>query len=589
MQIAGGALAAAWLGSLWYASGLIGDKEDPASGVRGVLVLGVLLPLALGFAHLLYAPVLFVVVLALCAVRYRRDVLVGTPVRRRGSPLAAWQERAGVAIVVFAVAAAAWPALARPVLEGDSLWYHLPNAAAWAQTGSIWQTGTRYWWYPGGSELFASGLFAVSGPFSVGLAGTAALLFAGLRIYAWALREKTPALAAGALGAATVATATFGLQGGNLQNDVWLGAFFLELLWDARFAPRQLGVDGAVCALIKPYGFAFAAYGLVAARRFDSRLLIPIVVFGAWVARDLILLPHALIAPQTTEFPNTFNTTIVANAWPALGALGTALWHDGIWMIVLVAAPILGSFAARDRWLSIAGVVSLVVYPFMPFSYRSYVDQLANGHSLRYITPALAVGAVVSAELLRGAWRVAAPLLLIATALELNHIAGIFWIDPHAHWLIAVAAGLVLPIALLEGRQRAVVVSAVAVFAVMLAHSFAATDTPARYDELLQPEKTRAYDWIARNHPARLVSSDVPAGAAIAVSPGTRAFDVLDAMPCTQARRLGALLLVRRRPPSTKTFYPLAAAEIARCGTTLYADDALRIIRPIAGTRPPRR
>ena len=66
---------------------------------------------------------------------------------------------------IAALALVAWPQLMRPLLDGDSLSYHLPNAASWVQSHGIWTTATRYWWYPPASELFASALYATGGPF----------------------------------------------------------------------------------------------------------------------------------------------------------------------------------------------------------------------------------------------------------------------------------------------------------------------------------------------------------------------------------------------------------------------------------------
>ncbi len=82
-----------------------------------------------------------------------------------------------------------------------------------------------------------------------------------------------PPLLADALAAATVATYPLAIQGGTLQNDAWLAAFFLE-----SFA--ALGTTGdrfaairtlAVTALIKPQGWIFAGIALVhGARRAKS-------------------------------------------------------------------------------------------------------------------------------------------------------------------------------------------------------------------------------------------------------------------------------------------------------------------------------
>jgi hypothetical protein len=583
MQPAAGMLAAIWIALLWYAAPLIGAEDDAADRVRGVLVLGVLVPLVLGFVHLLYAPALIVAALALCVARLalarttgaRGDMTLGAR-----DPANNWIERIGIAIPVFVAVAAAWPPLVRPLLEGDSLAYHLPNAAAWVQSGSVWETGTRYWWYPGGSELFAAGLLAVSGAYSLGLAGLFALLFLGLRIRRWAQRLGAPPLAAGALAGATLATLTIGLQAGNLDNDVWLGAFFLEMLYDARFARGKIGLDAAVCALLKPYGFAFAAYGLIVARRVDAQVLLPLAVFGAWVLRDAILWQGAIIPAQATVYPEVLHTMIVVNGPGGFVEFVKALARDGPWLIVLAVAPLLGLFASEDRVLCVAGIAALVAYLCMPFSYRNAVSQLAEGQSLRYALPAFAVGAVVAAALLRRVWPLATPLLLLATLFALHRITAIFWIDPNTHMAFAVAAAFAIALVFPEPRGRAVAVVALAAITIIFANVTASRERIARYDESLGAPPPRFFEWLAATRPARMVVSDVFGGAIVAISPTTRTFDVIDPMPCEQARSLHALLLFRKGPLPGKTPYPESVGAFAHCGATVYDDRVVRVIRP---------
>jgi hypothetical protein len=583
MQPAAGVFAAIWIGLLWYASPLIGVEDDAADRVRGVLVLGVLVPLALGLVHLLYAPALIVAALALCAARLAR---ARTTRPRRELTLVArdgangWTTRIGIAIPVFVAVAAAWPPLVRPLLEGDSLAYHLPNAAAWVQSGSVWETGTRYWWYPGGSELFAAGLLAVSGAFSLGLAGLFALLLLGLRIRRWAERLDAPPLAAGAIAGATLATLTIGLQAGNLENDVWLGAFFLEVLYDARFARGKIGLDAAVCALLKPYGFAFAVYGLIARRRLDAQVLVPLAVFGAWVWRDVALWHGALIPAQTTMYPEVWQTMVAVNGPAGFAEFVKALARDGPWLVVLAVAALLGLFAFEDRALCVAGVAALVGYLCMPFSYRNATSQLVEGQSLRYALPAFAVGAVAAVGLLRRVWPVAVPLLLLTTLFELRRITDIFWIDPNTHIAFVVAAAFALALVLPGPRGRAVALVALAAITIVFANQTSTRERIARYDEWLGQPPPRFFEWLAATKPARIVVSDVFGGAIVAISPTTRTFDVIDPMPCEQARSLHALLLFRKGPLPGKTPYPESVGAFANCGATVYDDSVVRVIRP---------
>ena len=214
--------------------------------MRNALVLGVAIPLLLGCVNLLY-PAACWLMRAACvaaAARWHRD----------SAPAAG-----GVVpyVTIAALALVAWPQLMRPLLDGDSLSYHLPNAASWVQSHGIWTTATRYWWYPPASELFASGIYATGGPFALAWAGFGALALVGLRVAAWARTEfAAPAWLADALAAAIVTAMPLALQA-SLQNDVWLAAFWLETLWLLR-RPASGWAALAICALMKPDGWIFA-------------------------------------------------------------------------------------------------------------------------------------------------------------------------------------------------------------------------------------------------------------------------------------------------------------------------------------------
>ena len=567
--------AAAWIALLWYAAPIVGgDGREPADRLAGTLVLGVLVPFALGMLHALAAPGLFAVACALCILRRWRHAPSRLAERRPQ------RDRAAVALVVFAVVAAAWPALVRPLLEGDSLAYHLPNAAAWVRAGSLWDASTRYWWYPGGSELFAAGLYAVSGPFSLGLSGTLAALLLGLRIVAWGRRCGVEPLLAGAAGAATLATLTVGLQAGNLQNDVWLAAFFVEMLFDARYAPRKLGGDAAVCVLVKPYGWAFAAYAAIASRRPDRWMLLPLVAGVLWAVRDAVLWSRAVIPPGSIAFPAIERTTVLGNGLGGLVELAGALAHDGPWMVVLALAPFAGAFLLKDRWLCVAGIVAFLAFLALPFSYGNAVAQLASGQSLRYALPALALGAIAAMLLLRRSGILGAAVLLVVAAAGLHRIAAIFWIDPHTRDAVFAAAALAAATMLVAQPWASLVTALVAAMLIVGAAANASRDAVARYDELLLPQHTRVFDWLAHRRLARAVVSDVAAGAVVVVSPQTQVFDVLDPAPCDEARALGAALVFRTMPPPEKTVFPSAVRQFTHCGPLLYGDEAVKVVAP---------
>jgi hypothetical protein len=168
-----------WIALLWFAAPIFDGEErsnDTASRVRDALLLGVAIPGVLAFVHVLYGRTGICAAIAVAIVRVVRH----PPRRSRASPASrpvAWS-----ALPIFFIVGCAWPLLVRPLLDGDSLSYHLPNAVAWVHAHGIWVADTRYWWYPGGSELFAAGLFAVAGPFGIPLCGTLALSLLGLPI-----------------------------------------------------------------------------------------------------------------------------------------------------------------------------------------------------------------------------------------------------------------------------------------------------------------------------------------------------------------------------------------------------------------------
>ena len=587
-----GVFAAAWFAALWYAAPLfVEDREDLAERLRAVLAQGVALGLVLGLAHAFYAPVLAIATLVLVVVRRVRIPHRLPPDYRSGrgatglgtmadvseeNALGSLFDRFGLGLVVAAVVAASWPPLVRPLLEGDSLWYHLPNAAAWVQTGSLWDTPTRYWWFPGGSELFAAGLMLVSGTFSLGMAGMAALALLGVRLWSWGRRLGLSSCAAGCASAATLATLTFGLQAGNLLNDVWLGAFFVEALYAGKRG-RNMAVPLAVCALVKPYGFVLAIIAALATRRLDRGVVFGAIPLLVWVVRDAILWRSALIAPSSTYVPLN-GTTIIGNGLPAFGELVLALVHDSPWMLALGVAPIFGLLLRRQRAVSAAALLVMAVFVCLPFSYRNDLAQLTTGESLRYAIPGFAAGAIALMAVVSELSWVVAVFGAVAFAFGIRRIIHIFWIDPNTHGVYWIAL-LALVLALLPStRARTFVVAAVVAIAFAGTNQLAGRYATARYNEWLGTN-TQFFDWIARVKPARLVVSDFAPGSIVVVSPSTRVYDVIDPAPCDEARQVGAGLAFLRTPAADKTIYPNAVKQFANCGSVLYEDALVRVLQ----------
>ena len=278
--------AALWLLGLFAAAPALrtSARYDFPDRLRDALILGISIPFALGLVHALYAVACWCVLAICIAVAYARDLAKPARAPNAAAPMPY--------LLIGALLAVGWPQLMRPLLEGDSLSYHLPNAASWIQAHSIWTTATRYWWYPPASELFSAGLYVTGGPFALPWCGFVALALLGFRIAAWARTAfAAPPLLADLLAAATVTAFPLAIQAGTLQNDVWLAAFWLESLWalltsQSATAARAL----AVTALIKPQGWLFAVIALTATKAKRGLWITTLAAFALWLVHDVILL-----------------------------------------------------------------------------------------------------------------------------------------------------------------------------------------------------------------------------------------------------------------------------------------------------------
>jgi hypothetical protein len=579
-----GIRAALWLGSLWFAGPLLGTRERDAPGrIRDGLILGTAIPFGLACVHLLSGPACALVLAALVALRILR-------MRRPSAELAGGEvapSRFALALPTVIVAAYAWPALVRPLLQGDSLGYHLPNAAAWVQSGSLWIATTRAWFYPGGSELFAAGLLATGGPLVLGFAGTGAALLLGFRLAAWGRFAGLPGWVAGALAAFALSAGTLGEQTANLENDLWLGAFFIETLWLVRTVRPGLLPTVAVTGLLKPFGWLYAL-GAAAGSRTQWRLvLLGLTPFAFWVLRDAILWRGALVPPSSIARGNTFSTTILGHGLEGLTTLTGALARDGIPTATLFALGVGALLFAREKSLRWAAAAALFLFLINPFGFNDANPQLALGWSLRYAAPLLALGAVFGSILLGTRPRVA-PLVgavaLAIAAFGAAHSIGIYRADVLTHgtpWMLLAIAGVML----LPGRLlRPYAVGALGLALVAYAGTLAGTHPLDYLDEWLSPppRATRLFDWLAANRPAAVVGSGLRVGAIVLASPHTRAIDGLADDLCAEARSFNALLVSADdetvRPDERAGRRALARA----CGTVLYADDAALVVAPAA-------
>lgn len=575
----GGALASAgavaWLALLWYAAPIVPRAlRAPAAGglpdhLRDSAVLGIGITLTFGLLHLSWGPLLLAAAAALAVLRRALD---------DGAPVYSDAIEPWLALPLGVVAMFALAALPRPPLDGDTLGYHLPNVLAWTRGGSLWETGDRYWWYPGGSELFAAGAAALE-PIAVGMCGALAAAMATSRIYTWCRAQAAPPASAALVSVAFAAMPIVALQTGDLRNDVWLAAFFLESLWLLQVGSPLAVAALAVTALVKPVGVVYASLAFaawVATSRNRTRLLwlwpLPLLV---WAARDAVLWPGAIVPPATTFVP-MWPTTVAAHGLEGMAAFVAALYIAGPAAAVFLAFALVGPALCSPRRAAFAGLVAALLFFVLPFGFSASTPQLAGGASLRFLAPALAVGAVaLGAFATRQPWIAGGVAAACALAGAVDGMRA-FWADG-AVW-IAPAAALALAGAWAGSGawRRAAPVAALGL--VIFAGALAGLRTIDMLDSVYGP--TVAFAWLRAHAPARIVAVDVRAGAIELAAARSLVDDALDSDPCAQARARRALLVVGTDPDVPRALHLRRVAAARACGTTLYQDDKMLMVTP---------
>jgi hypothetical protein len=575
-----GLAAALWLLGLYGAAPVLRTRGRYrfVDRLRDSLILGVAIPFALGFVHALYPPACWVTLAGCVALAARRRVF--QPQLRRDAP-----DTRVPYVLVGALVAVAWPALMRPLLDGDSLSYHLPNAASWIQAHSVWTAATRYWWYPPGSELFASALYAVAGPFALPWSGFGALMLLGFRIVAWA-REiaHVPMLLADTLAAATVTALPLAIQAGTLQNDAWLAAFWLEALWAMRAGSNGTTIRTlAMTALIKPQGWVMAVIAALALRAPRKLLCAAMMPLALWVLRDAILWGRALVSPAVTARVNELGSAILAHGIPALVLLARVALHLAPFaffaLCAALLAPVTGRRDARVAWAAFAAALLFLI---LPFGYETAVAQLATGASLRFAAPAIVVGAAILAPLASRLGLTGAALLAASTLYGVWMVLAIFWNDGSTHVALGVAA-FGVAITATAYRARIGWLNAVAFGLAVVAATHAAARHPTDYyADALRSGKSGAnlYRWIATTHPAAIGGWGLRLGAVNVLSPATETIDLPDAAPCERARERRVLLVAVAEADRPIRLNAERLGTARRCGRVLYDDANAVVARP---------
>lgn len=583
--MASGILAALWLLGLFAAAPVLSGSRPAALAdrLRDAIILGIAIVFALGFVHALYPASCWIVLASCVLVAHRSTILRRT--REPNVPELAPETRGDRPpyVLIAALALIAWPPLMRPLLDGDSLSYHLPNAAAWVHAHGLWTTDARYWWYPPASELFAAGLFAVSGGFAVGWSGFAALALLGFRIEQWSrVAFGLPPWLSDLLAAAVATISPLALQAGSLQNDVFLAAFFLESLYALQTAPAVAIRTIAVTALVKPYGWAFALIAAAVSRAPKRVWAAGFAAIALWVLHDAILWNHAIVSAASASTANTWQSTILAHAPQALALLVRVAALASPAALAALAAATFGPWISgrQQRALGWAALAALLAFLAMPLAFSDTRAQLATGASLRYAAPALALGGLLLARPARRAPVVAGWLFALCAAVGCSAILATYWNDGGTRSALAIALLTVANVALAGKLRVRWPLPAGFGLAVVATTALAMRHPVDYYADAMRVDgrASGVYAWIARAQPPALGGWGLRLGIVNVLAPQTRTLDLPDATACaaaSQQRVLLAAVAQNDRPPALNA---RRLRDARACARTLRYDDGLAVV-----------
>jgi hypothetical protein len=382
------------------------------------------------------------IALASLAIAFAAARAIGSAPRRRAAPAA--QPRRGGAPVLGAVAVAAtaavvaeWGAITLRsydvgIRTFDSVWYHLPWAAWFAQTGHVTPlrfTDVEYLtaFYPATAELF-HGLGIVLFARDTASPGMS-LVWLGLVLLAGYCVGRPRGVGTLTLTATALATAVPAIdvsQAGSAANDV-VGVFFVlaavAMLLGGRGSRAALVLAAASAGLAVSVKLSMLApvaaltIGAVAVaprgqRRAAAGLwLVPLAITGAfWYLRNLIevgnplpwlslpgLATPAPALQQHTGFSVAHYLTS-AHAWNAYFEPGLASGLGPWWYVIVamtIAGPVLCLLRGADtlvRMLALVALASLAAYLLTPETAAGPDgNPLGFAFNLRYAAPVLAL------------------------------------------------------------------------------------------------------------------------------------------------------------------------------------------------------
>lgn len=424
---------------------------------------------------------------------------------------------------------AAYTASSAGIWDGDSLWYHLPFATHFLQTGWVTRplftnADTLVTYFPANSEVV---LGTVMLPFRrdvlvplVNL-GWLALVF----LAAWCLGRRwgSPAVALAGAAVAMSLPVMSATQAGTARNDVMGVALFLSaaaLVAHADWDRNTMAVAGLAAGLalgvklstVIPVALLAVAIVVAAPRARRWAAIVPwlaaIGVSGCfWYVRNLVLVGNPVPTVELSlgpvhlpaVFAESIDDTAVVDRFGEAGAVGRVLrpglaeGFGDLWWLLLLVVGALGTWAllrGRDRVVRALGGVVLagaVGYVMMPNGSPFADTPLGAANfmlNLRYALPVLTLALVLVAAVpavrepriagaVIGGWA-----LVAVSTLGDRHLADRWeWrvTDGQALAgivLVALLAGVVLAVTVARRWRRVVIPLAVVLAAVVVVGGF---------------------------------------------------------------------------------------------------------------------